>query len=266
MHMRHVLFPALLLAMAITAAGADLVPVLEVQTDFLIGSSRKGKWLKVEDSVKELRGGEAYRLYSATKLVGTSKGGKPESEGEPCPDVMKVPLKERGTDAVIAIGADWNALPRTPVFGSTTQPAYQKAAHDFLVAKGIKKPRVKVTQVVRIDLEGDGTEEVLVSATNYFSKDGSVPTGAPSGSYSFVILRREVKAAVKTNLVAGEFYPKSKNFNAPSQYEVLAVLDCDGDGKMEVIVEAGYYEGGWTTIYRCTPQMIEEVASVVCGA
>jgi hypothetical protein len=42
---------------------------------------------------------------------------------------------------------------------------------------------------------------------------------------------------VKTSIIAGEFYPKAKNFNAPSKYEVLAVLDCDGDGKMEVIVD-----------------------------
>ena len=106
---------------------------------------------------------------------------------------------------------------------------------------------------------------MLVSATNYFSKDEGVPTGAPPGSYSFVLLRREVKDGVKTSLIAGEFYPTSKTFNAPSEYKILAILDCDGDGTMEVIVEAGYYEGGWTTIYRCSPQKVTEVASVVCG-
>jgi len=35
---------------------------------------------------------------------------------------------------------------------------------------------------------------------------------------------------------------------------------------MEVVVDGSYYEGGWTTIYRCTPQKIEEVARVACGA
>jgi hypothetical protein len=263
--MKAIQITTLFMAMATMAIGADVNPILEVETNFLIGSVRKGKWLSAADTVKSLRGGEEYRLYSATKFVGTSKSGKPESEGEACPDVFKVPLKKRETEAVIAIGADWNALPRTPVFASTTQPAYQADVHDFLVSKGIKNPKVMVTQVVRIDLEGDGTEEVLVSATNYFSRDSSVPSGAPAGSYSFVILRREIKGAVKTSMLAGEFYPKSKTFNAPSKYEVLAVLDCDGDGGMEVIVESGYYEGGATTVYRCT-QKIEEVASVACGA
>ena len=263
--MKHVPVAALLLAIS-TALGAELHPVLEAETGFLLGSARKGKWLSAKETAKGLRGGEEYRLYSATKLIGNRKGGKPVSEEETCPDVFKVPLKQDETDAVIAIRADWNALPRTPVFASTSQPAYQKAAHDFLVSKGIKNPQVKVTQVVRIDLEGDGTDEVLVSATNYFSKEEGAPSGAPPGSYSFVILRREVKNGVKTNMVVGEFYPKARNFNAPAEHKVLAVLDCDGDGAMEVIVESGYYEGGWTTVYRCTPQKIEEIASVSCGA
>jgi hypothetical protein len=261
--MRSVLLAALYLTGSF-AFGAELHPVVEVETGFLLGSARKGKWLDSKETAKALRGGEKYRLYGAKAAKGTVKGGKPKSNDEPCPDVFVVPL-EGDRDATIGIAAEWNALPRTPIFASTTQPAYLAAARQFLQSKGIKNPKVKLTQVIRIDLEGNGTDEVLVSATNYFSEDDTVPSDAPAGSYSFVLLRREVKGTVKTSLIAGEFYPKPKNFNAPASYQVLAILDCDGDGAMEVIVEAGYYEGGWTTVYRCTPQKVEEVASVVCG-
>jgi hypothetical protein len=261
--MKHILPVALLLSCT-TLLSAELHPVIEAETGFLLGSARKGKWLDAAKTAKALRGGEKYRLYGAEGAKGTVKGGKPKSEGEPCPDVFVVPFEGK-RDAAIGIAADWNALPRIPSFASTTQPAYLAAARQFLQSKGIKNPDVKLTRVIRIDLEGDGAEEVIVSATNYFSKDG-VPSEAPAGSYSFVLLRREVKGAVKTMLIAGEFYPKAKNFNAPASYEVLALLDCDGDGAMEVIIEAEYYEGGWTTVHRCTPQKIEEVARVACGA
>ena len=45
-----------------------------------------------------------------------------------------------------------------------------------------------------------------------------------------------------------------------------AVLDLNGDGKLEVIVHSFYYEGAQTTIYRCELDKIEAVLSVECGA
>jgi len=75
-----------------------------------------------------------------------------------------------------------------------------------------------------------------------------------------------VDGKVRTQLIEGEFYPKAKTFNAPNSYEVIAVLDLDGDGKMEVVVRSLYYEGGATSVYRCTPTKVEELVTVACGA
>jgi hypothetical protein len=72
-----------------------------------------------------------------------------------------------------------------------------------------------------------------------------------------VLLRRVVTGKLETQLIEGEFYPKAfkadakASFNAPNTYKVIAVMDLDGDGKIEVVVGSQYYEGGATTIYRC---------------
>jgi hypothetical protein len=136
---------------------------------------------------------------------------------------------------------------------------------------------VRINRILRADLEGDGEAEVLISATNYFTGDKpndssaapfpEAPIHAPqSGSYSIVILRRVVDGNVQIKLVAGEVYAKPDESVAPNVYNLAAVLDLNGDGKLEVIVHSFYYEGGQTTIYRCEPDKIEPVLSVECGA
>jgi hypothetical protein len=56
---------------------------------------------------------------------------------------------------------------------------------------------------------------------------------------------------------AVEVYQKPDESVAPNVYQVTAVLDLTGDGKLAVIVHSFYYEGGQTTIYRCDLDKIE---------
>jgi hypothetical protein len=218
-----------------------------------------------------MNGEITYRIYGLTQSLGEAKGGKPKpSEEDVCSDVLTVSLSPKRDKGAIALAAPWNALPRKPKVTDPTEKVYVDTLRDFLKTKGIEQPKVKIDSILRIDLDGDGEDEVLISATNYFSKDNSVPMRSPAGSYSMVLLRRVVAGKVETQLVEGEFYPKAyvsdeASFNAPNAYKVIAVLDLDGDEKMEIVVSSDYYEGEATTIYRCDPKKIEALLSVSCG-
>ncbi len=148
-----------------------------------------------------------------------------------CPDVYTIELSPKHEKGVIALAAPWNALPRVPKVLDPTQPVYTQAVREFLNGHGLKDSKVMITGILRVDLEGDGEDEVLISATNYFAPGVEIPAGSrrqktltnpvpsasPAGSYSFVILRRVVDGKVRTQLIEGEFYPKAKTFNAPNE-------------------------------------------------
>ena len=250
----------------------DLHPIVEVQSGYLFGAVADGKWIKADEAAKSMTGEIAYRVYGSGQAIGEAKGGKPKSEDVPCEEQLSVTLSPKPEKGVIAVAAAWNALPRKVQSLDPTQKVYLDAVRDFLKTEEIKEPKVKIDNIIRVDLDGDGEEEVLISATNYLSNDGSVPMRSPAGSYSMVLLRRVVAGKVETQLVEGEIYPKAyvspdeSSFNAPNAYKVSAVLDLDGDGKMEIVVGSHYYEGEATTIYRCDPKKCEPMLSVGCGA
>jgi hypothetical protein len=253
---------------------ADLHPIVEVESGYLFGAISDGKWIKADETAKLLTQKTTYRVYGLTQALGEAKGGKPKKAVGPCEETLAISLSPELEEGVIAIAAPWNALPRKPKVTDLTQKAYVDAVREFLETKEIKQPEVKIDNILRVDLDGDGEEEVLISATNYFGEPDRVPMRSPAGSYSMVLLRRVVAGKVETQLIVGEFYPKAYpkakqeegSFDAPNAYKVIATLDLDGDGNMEVVIHSHYYEGGETTIYRCDPKKVEALLSVSCGA
>jgi hypothetical protein len=261
------------IAAASVANAADLHPIVNVQNGYLFGAVVDGKWIKADDAAKLMADETTYRVYSLTGDFGNTSGGKPKSEDAPCEETLSVPLSYKPDEGVIAVAGTWDATPRKVRVLDPTQKVYLEAVRDFLKTKEIKEPQVKIDNILRVDLDGDGEKEVLISATNFFTNDNSVPMRSLAGSYSMVILRRVVGGKVETQLVEGEFHPtayQSKDddstFDAPNAYKVIAVLDLDGDGKLEIVVDSRYYEGEATTIYRCDPKKCEALLSAGCGA
>jgi hypothetical protein len=256
------------------ATAADLHPIVEVQSGYLFGAISGGKWIKGDETAKLIGYETTYRVYGLTQALGDAKGNKPKRADGPCEETLFVELSDKPENGAIALAAPWNALPRKPQVTDPTQKTYVDAVRDFLRTKGIDQPKAKIDNILRVDLGGDGEDEVLISATNYFEKDDRVPMRSLAGSYSMVLLRRVVAGKVETHLIAGEFHPKAYpkaaqeegRFDAPNAYKVIAAPDLDGDGKMEIVVGSNYYEGEEITIYRCDPKRVEALLSVSCGA
>lgn len=260
------LIPFFVLLLCHTAlARAATHPVVEVLSGSLLGASNGQKWLNSEQAAKDFKPGTTFRLFTLGQEVGTAKALKAEPDLEICPEVRIVTFTAGPTTGTIGLAAPWNALPRPVRRMDTSQAVYRKAIAEFLARRGMRDPKVKITQIIRADLDGDGEDEVLISATNYQGDEESAPTESRAGDYSFVLLRQVRAGKVETKLLDGEFYQKDKNFNAPNVHRVEAILDLDGDGKMELVLTSNYYEGGTTTVYRYTPASVKKLVEVSCG-
>ncbi len=220
-------------------------PVVDMNYGLLFGGTIDGKWVDDGAMMHRLNGGETYRLYSASAYLGTGAGSKSGVRWGAVPRGIAVtPMHGVTIDHTFTLAIDgaWNALPRVPKDENVHQQVYADAVHAILAQHGLATAPVNITRIMRIDLDGDGRDEVLISATT--PRQGYPDEHPQSGDYSFVAVRKLIHGHVETILLAGEFYPKtpteSDNATYAKQYTIDGVLDVNGDGVMEVIV--GYRE------------------------
>ena len=153
-----------------------------------------------------------------------------------------------GKKPMIAIsGVGTNAQPRLPRAQNLNQPAYGRAVAALLRARGLKVQSAKLTQLMRVDLNGDGLEEVIMAARSR-PDYGNTPE-EKAGDYSMLAVRYVDKGAVKTQVLGSNISKKAVAFSAPYAFELMCCVDVNGDGRMEVVLADNYYEGDGFTVW-----------------
>ena len=255
--------------------GRAATPVFGAAMDFgtgcLLGGAQDKKYLSHDEAVARIKGGEAYKIYSLRGRLGTATGGLPESIGIPCEDTMAITTRPSYAERdVIGLGGTWPGMPRVPVALSPNNLTYKAAVSDLLKARGLSVSEVIIDQIYRIDLEGDGVNEVVISASRFSDEvepqalEGPSPDAA-AGDYSILFVRKVVHNRVQTIVLAENVYPEAQEFVAPSQYEIRGIVDINGDGRMEILMYGRYYEGHWTSVFEIKGTQYKEVLSCGCG-
>ncbi len=242
---------------------------VELPWNYVIGGHSGGKWLSSEAAGKRLSApATTYHVFTLLGETGKVTGARAAPDAELCPDVWLQRLSN-ATDPgsrhhAIGVNAQWDPMPRKSRASNLTQDTYVNAMKAVLNSRGIDRPRVHLTQLLRVDLDGDGTDEVLSCATHYLVSD--VPSAPRTGDYSLVTLRSVTGNKVNTQLVTGEVYAKADLNAAPNTYEIAGLLDLNGDGILEVLIRSSYYEGGGMTVWQWQKGRLAQVLSVECGA
>lgn len=235
--------------------------VLDSQTKFLLGASSNGAWYQPQDAATHLLGQEEYRLYTLAGQLGTAVGSQAKAaDPGPCEHVFSVELSPQPSERTIAVASDWDPLPRTPRQVEPS-PELQQALSNWLIQQGIGQPELKITQSYEIDLQGDGSPETVIAATHYAGE--SFGPSAAAGDYSGIWLWNPVTATLQA--LDSETYPSAAEFVAPNRFTLLAVLDLNGDGSMEIVFDVSYYEGAATEIYSLNGSAFQRVIGEGCG-
>ncbi len=245
-----------------TAAFASFV---ELPWRYVIGGYANGQWFDSEDTGKLLTTTTAYRVFTLDAEVEQISGAPAAPDADVCPDVMMQTLTPTPDPEQLAIGvhATWNPLPRKAQLVNAEEAAYQHAITELLASNGINKATPGSTQVLSIDLDDDGNAEELITATHYVHQD-ELLTVEP-GDYSVVFLQRVVNGQRQMQVLSGEFYPEKLEDAAPSIHKITGVLDLNGDGELEVLVNSSYYEGGSLKVWQLQQDKLVGVLAIECG-
>lgn len=267
--------PLVLLAFCLATAAAMLPPaaragdvhgIVDAGIQCLLGAGEAGRWLSAEEAAPRLIGGEVYRLVSVDTVGAAVRGSAARSVGEPCKETLTVDLSAlQEPDALmIAVGAPaWPLQPRPVTRLDTNNPDYVNAVREILVGNGIARPKVRLAQVLRSDLDGNGTDEVLIAASRYASDPP--PSDPRPGDYALVMVRQIVNGQVITLMLHEQYHTTAEEFSAPDAYVFAAIADLNGNGVMEVVVRGRYYEGEWTDVFRLEEGRLETVLTCGCG-
>lgn len=222
-----------------------------------------GDWQSGDDL--PVSGGEQYQVVRLDEPISSTTGSEARTSCEPL-DLVSVEFEPaipggfREIDA-LAIQTDMAVRPH-PVEILDPSVTYLEAASQLLEGRLAGLPVINLTQVIRTDLEGDGVDEVIVTASTI--PDDLI--SAQVGDYSIVFLRKVIEGEVQTAILGESIVddPDALLQNLVV-FRVAAVADLNGDGKMEIVLNGIVWEGAYLQAWEYVNDDLGPVDVLGCG-
>lgn len=224
----------------------------------LLGGVQNGAWLTPEQAADYLAlasYGWAYDIYTFAEDVFHLHGSVPEYSNTSKEYFIRteVDFNEFG---MVGVVEGWPVLQRDVQELSPDTELYQQVIRDWLAQRGLSDPELSNLQILRVDLEGDGVNEIFISATHL---DESQHT-TKIGDYSIILMRKVAGNGAVTLPVVGDVYQSTEaELTYPRTYSVGNFIDLNQDGILEVVVDIQRWEGDGAAIYQIDGQDILQV-------
>lgn len=233
-----------------TAGGTGNPPVqvhaiVEISEGCLIGGARDTKWVKADTFAKRLKGEQKFNLYGLEGPAGEITISKVAPNGD-CDGEWSAQTSSKAKAGIAIASPDWNVMPRQPRAIDPKDPTYLKVVSDILKGAGISNPEVNISQAYKIDLDGDGKDEVVIAANRFaqgLHELSGVGNVASAGDYSLVFVRKIIGDKAQNIFLVKAVWLKADEGVLPRANHISAIADLNGDGVMEIVGYNAYHEG-----------------------
>lgn len=200
----------------------------------LLGGVSTNEWFPPDASVTRYGGEATYSLHTLTQISKYFIWGKVPQFSYTCGNYFISTDPGLDEPGFVGVVDGWNVTNREAVELSADGHLYQQDVVDWLTAMGVVAPQPSTFQAFRVDIEGDGVDEVFINATHL---DDSQRT-PNAGDYSLVLMRKVVGNDAVTKLVVGDHYNvRQPEMTNPRRYTLANFIDLNQDGVLEVVVD-----------------------------
>jgi len=227
----------------------------------LLGGAGIDGWLPPDESVARFSGAVTYSLHSMTQEAKYFLWGETPEFYPTCNSYTI------GTEAVLDEGGfvgvvdGWAITKRNADELPADGELYQQVLLDWLKAEGVDDPQLGTVHIFRVDLEGDGSDEIFISATHL---DESQHT-TKAGDYSVILMRKVAGNDVITTRIIGDVYDSPElEITYPRTYSLANFIDLNQDGVLEVVVSFLKWEGFGASVFQVDGQDVIEALRAEC--
>ncbi len=262
------------LSVAQAPQGAVLLRLNDAQNAVVMGAFQGGRFLEAETLTRlEAR---RYQVFGPLGRINQAQGAGGLKTPDICDWNRETPLTLLERRAMqypaYALSAPWNPQPRA-VTSFAPAAAHRQAVAAELDRRNIKKAP-NITQALRTDLDGDGREEVILSANQpgFSIREGIIEGryAQEVGDYGLLMVRKllsdtDLRIFVLDVTHLDKPFDGTEGMPTMITRRIGAILDLDGDGKMEIITEDWVHEGVGSTVWRWNGRQFVKVLEWGCG-
>ena len=236
-------------------------PVFYGSGSFLLlgGFKQDQGWVTAENAFAYVNNEAEYDFFSPKGFI-KLRGGTLEFT----PTCRNYSMRSSAVlpESMVGVASGWVTGQREVRDLSLTDPSYIQAVTEWFQSQGNSPAAIQITRILQADLEGDGVNEILLSASYFKDTSGHM---TETGDYSVVLMRKVSGNQVLTIPLIREYYVSgAPELSYPKTYTLAEAIDLNQDGTLEVVVDVRRWEGRGASVFRVDGQNVREVLRAIC--